>query len=42
MYRLYFPVMAIGRYLAAHGVSLRPVEVVKVQPKLELVTAGDQ
>jgi squalene-hopene/tetraprenyl-beta-curcumene cyclase len=24
MYRLYFPVMAIGRYLAAHGVFLQP------------------
>jgi squalene-hopene/tetraprenyl-beta-curcumene cyclase len=24
LYRLYFPVMAIGRYLAAHGVFLQP------------------
>jgi hypothetical protein len=23
LYRLYFPLMAIGRYLAAHGISLR-------------------
>ncbi len=35
LYRLYFPVMAIGRYLAAHGVTLGPEEVVKVKPKLQ-------
>ena len=34
LYRLYFPLMAIGRYLAAHGVPLRPPATVKVPPKL--------
>ena len=41
LYRLYFPVMAIGRYLAAHGVSIddAPIEqpVIKMMPK---VTVG--
>ena len=38
LYRLYFPVMAIGRYLAAHGVSIdgAPIEppVIKMMPKV--------
>jgi len=38
LYRLYFPVMAIGRYLAAHGVSMNdaPIEqpVIKMMPKV--------
>jgi squalene-hopene/tetraprenyl-beta-curcumene cyclase len=34
LYRLYFPVMAIGRFLAAHGVSLRPPAVARLKPKL--------
>ncbi len=37
LYRHYFPVMAMGRYLAAHGASLRPPAMVKVSPKLERV-----
>ncbi len=42
LYRLYFPVMAIGRYLAAHGVSIEdaPIErsVIKLMPKVLVVT----
>ncbi len=38
LYRLYFPVMAIGRYLAAHSVSINnaPIEpsVIKMMPKV--------
>ena len=38
LYRLYFPAMAIGRYLAAHGVSIgdAPIEqpVIKMMPKV--------
>lgn len=37
LYRLYFPVMAIGRYLAAHGVSGAPVSAVKLKPKVSSV-----
>ncbi len=36
MYRLYFPVMAIGRYLAAHGISIDDGEVARVLPKVEV------
>jgi len=32
LYRLYFPLMAIGRYLAAHGASVHPPPTVKVRP----------
>jgi squalene-hopene/tetraprenyl-beta-curcumene cyclase len=39
LYRLYFPVMAIGRYLAAHGQTLPSVEEVKMGPKVEMVPA---
>ncbi|MCH8316286.1 MAG: hypothetical protein IIA64_09970, partial [Planctomycetes bacterium] len=38
LYRLYFPVMAIGRYLAAHSVSIddAPIapSVIKMMPKV--------
>jgi len=34
LYRLYFPLMAIGRYLAARGITLREEEAVKVKPKV--------
>jgi len=34
LYRLYFPVMAIGRYLDAHGSSLAPPARVKMRPKV--------
>lgn len=34
LYRLYFPVMAIGRYLAAHGVNVSPAPAVKLMPKV--------
>jgi squalene-hopene/tetraprenyl-beta-curcumene cyclase len=34
LYRLYFPVMAIGRFLAAHGVPTGPARAIKVMPKL--------
>ncbi len=38
LYRLYFPVMAIGRYLAAHGILIddAPIEqpVIKMMPKV--------
>ena len=34
LYRLYFPVMAIGRYLTAHGVTAREPGAVKMSPKL--------
>ena len=38
LYRLYFPLMAMGRYLAAHGVSIgdAPIEasVIKMMPKV--------
>ena len=35
LYRLYFPVMAIGRYLAAHGISIDDGAVARVLPKVE-------
>ena len=35
LYRLYFPVMAIGRYLAAHGISVDDGAVARVLPKVE-------
>ena len=35
LYRLYFPVMAIGRYLAAHGISIEDGAVARVLPKVE-------
>jgi squalene-hopene/tetraprenyl-beta-curcumene cyclase len=34
LYRLYFPVMALGRYLGAHGLNLRPPARAKLAPKL--------
>jgi squalene-hopene/tetraprenyl-beta-curcumene cyclase len=34
LYRLYFPLMAIGRYLAAHGGPASAPRTVKVDPKL--------
>ena len=34
LYRLYFPIMAIGRYLEANGVSLGPRAGVKMRPKV--------
>jgi len=37
LYRLYFPLMAIGRFMAAHGESLAPVPTVKVMPKVRPV-----
>jgi squalene-hopene/tetraprenyl-beta-curcumene cyclase len=39
LYRLYFPLMAIGRYLAAHGLGLGAPERVKVAPKPSRRTA---
>ena len=36
LYRLYFPMMAIGRYLRARGVSIDDTPVVKVMPKVGL------
>ncbi|MEM7229775.1 MAG: squalene--hopene cyclase [Planctomycetota bacterium] len=36
LYRLYFPVMAMGRYLGAHGVRLSDERVVKVLPKVDV------
>ncbi|MCA9296819.1 MAG: squalene--hopene cyclase [Phycisphaerales bacterium] len=36
LYRLYFPVMAMGRYLSAHGVRQSDHKVVKVLPKVEV------
>jgi squalene-hopene/tetraprenyl-beta-curcumene cyclase len=33
LYRLYFPIMALGRYLAAHGMSLAPPARIKLAPK---------
>jgi hypothetical protein len=32
MYRLYFPLMAIGRYLAAHEAELKVRAMIEVQP----------
>ncbi|HWB19197.1 MAG TPA: squalene--hopene cyclase [Phycisphaerales bacterium] len=40
LYRLYFPLMAIGRYLAAHGETRAPERTVKVMPKLQTITAS--
>ncbi|MHC4427825.1 MAG: squalene--hopene cyclase, partial [Planctomycetota bacterium] len=37
LYRLYFPVMALGRYLGAHGISLHDEPVVRLEPKVEMV-----
>ena len=34
MSRLYFPIMAIGRYLAAHRVPMSPPAVARLTPKL--------
>jgi squalene-hopene/tetraprenyl-beta-curcumene cyclase len=34
MYRLYFPLMAIGRFLGAHGVGLGSKPVMKMMPKV--------
>ena len=34
LYRLYFPVMAIARYLDGRGVTLRPASIMKVRPKV--------
>lgn len=39
LYRLYFPVMAIGRYLAARGKCAAPTPVMKLQPKVEVALA---
>ena len=39
LYRLYFPIMAIGRYLKAHGVSLFDGPAIKIMPKVHLVEA---
>ena len=36
LYRLYFPVMAIGRYLAAHDVVLGGEPIAKMPPKLRV------
>jgi len=36
LYRLYFPVMAIGRYLSAHGVTQSDQRIVKVMPKIDV------
>ncbi len=36
LYRLYFPVMALGRFLASHGVSLQPPTIAKVMPKVRV------
>jgi squalene-hopene/tetraprenyl-beta-curcumene cyclase len=37
LYRHYFPLMAIGRYLTAHGVTLQPKPAVKMAPKVDVV-----
>jgi squalene-hopene/tetraprenyl-beta-curcumene cyclase len=34
LYRHYFPVMAMGRYLSAHGETLRPRHRIKMAPKV--------
>jgi squalene-hopene/tetraprenyl-beta-curcumene cyclase len=39
LYRLYFPVMALGRYVAAVAPEVEAEPVVKIRPKVELVEA---
>ena len=39
LYRLYFPVMALGRYLAAHGITLHDEPVVRLRPKVQMAEA---
>ncbi|MHC4129492.1 MAG: hypothetical protein ACYSUA_15255 [Planctomycetota bacterium] len=39
LYRLYFPLMALGRYLAAGGPAVETEPVVKFKPKVQLVEA---
>jgi len=39
LYRLYFPVMALGRYLAAGAPGVEAEPVVKIRPKVQLVEA---
>ncbi len=34
LYRLYFPVMAIGRYLRAHDITIEPQHPKKIMPKV--------
>jgi squalene-hopene/tetraprenyl-beta-curcumene cyclase len=37
LYRLYFPIMALGRCLAAQGMTLRPRQTMKLKPKVVAV-----
>jgi len=37
LYRLYFPVMAMGRFLNAHGITVAPAETVKLRPKVSSI-----
>ncbi|MHC4141205.1 MAG: squalene--hopene cyclase [Planctomycetota bacterium] len=39
LYRLYFPVMALGRYLAAGAPAVEAEPIVKFRPKVQLVEA---
>ncbi len=39
LYRLYFPVMALGRYFAAHGLTVDDSPAVKFRPKVEMIEA---
>ncbi|MCH8151702.1 MAG: squalene--hopene cyclase [Planctomycetes bacterium] len=39
LYRLYFPIMAVGRYLKARGVSLFDDPIIKIMPKVHLLEA---
>lgn len=40
LYRLYFPVMAIGRYLAAEGGALEGEDAIRLVPKVEYAGAA--
>ena len=39
LYRLYFPLMALGRYLAAGAPAAEAEPVVKIRPKVQLIEA---
>ncbi len=39
LYRMYFPVMALGRYLSAHGLAPDEQPLVRLKPKVELAEA---
>ncbi|MHC4991272.1 MAG: squalene--hopene cyclase [Planctomycetota bacterium] len=39
LYRLYFPIMAMGRFLHAHGVALGTADVARLKPKMPVERA---